>query len=128
MATRMLKVPAMYRRVTETAAAITARGMVRRASRISSPIAEPLSRPPNANAMVDQKITSLSDVAGTKERALRDVADPYRSHETTPSTMTAAATIQLATPPMLFNHLPRARLRTFRQTAIARPAIETVRK
>ena len=41
-----------------------------------SPIVEPLSGPPNANAIVDQKITSFKLVLGTKAFASIGVADP----------------------------------------------------
>ena len=62
-----------------TPAARIARGTVRRASTISSPIVDALSTPPNANAIVDQKMTSLRLVLGTSDAAVIGVADPKRA-------------------------------------------------
>src|ERR1700730_9372448 len=109
-------------------AASTARGTVRRASWISSPIVDPLSTPPKANAMVDQKMTSFRLVLGTNVCAPSGVADPNRFHDTAPSTMRTAAGIQLAIAPTLANHFPTFSPTTFIVTAMARPVIDTAMK
>src|SRR5262245_50407391 len=109
-------------------AASTARGTVRLASCISSPIVDPLSTPPKANAIVDQKITSFKLVLGTNAGADIGVADPKRRHATMPSTMSASAGIQLAIAPRLFSHLPTFRPTTFSVTARTRPLIDTAMK
>src|SRR5438552_12719661 len=109
-------------------AASTARGTVRRASWISSPIVDPLSTPPNAKAIVDQKITSFRLVLGTKASGGIGVADPKRLHDTAPRTMSRPAGIQLAIAPTLFSHLPTFRPTTVIMTAIARPVIATAIK
>src|SRR5262249_24790168 len=101
-----LAVPAMYSSVMIAPAARIARGTVRLASWISSPIVDPLSGPPNANAIVDQKTTSFRLVLGTNAVALIGVADPKRRHETRPSTISSSAGIQLAIAPRLLSHLP----------------------
>src|SRR5215471_867881 len=100
----MLSVPARYSTVMRIAAATTARGIVRYASLISSPIADALSTPPYANAIVDQKITSFTLMLGTTEDVVIAVADPKRLQETAPSTISSPATIHAATPPALLNH------------------------
>ena len=56
----------------------SALGMFRRGSRISSPIMDALSKPLRENAMVDQKMTSLSRVLGTRLSAVNGVAEPKR--------------------------------------------------
>src|SRR2546428_546902 len=99
-------------------AARIARGTIRRASTISSPIVDPLSTPPNANAIVDQKITSLSVVLGASVLAVIDVADPNRIHDAAPKTMRNVAAAQPARAPALFSHLPTFRPTTFITTAI----------
>src|SRR5262245_64217597 len=111
-----------------TAAATTARGMVRRASRISSAIVDPLSTPPKANAIVDQKITSFRLVLGTSDAASIGVADPKRLQDTAPSTINRPATIHAAMPPALFSHLPTSSPRTLTVTANVRPIIDAVMK
>ena len=65
----------------KAAAVRIARGTVRLASTISSPIVDALSTPPNANAIVDQKMTSLKPVLGISDAAVIGVADPYVIHE-----------------------------------------------
>src|SRR6059036_3735661 len=95
-----------------------ARGTVRRASWISSPIVDPLSTPPNANAIVDQKITSFSVVLGRSECDVIGVAGPNRTHHTTPNTMRNVAGTQAAIAPALFNHFPTFSPTTFITTAI----------
>ncbi len=67
--------------VMNAAAVRIARGTVRLASTISSPIVDALSTPPNANAIVDQKMMSLRPVLGTSDAAVIGVADPYVIHE-----------------------------------------------
>src|SRR5436190_16834749 len=112
-----------------TAPAInTARGIVRRASWISSPIVDALSTPPKANAMVDQKITSFRPVLGTNVSAVMGVADPKRLHVRVPRVSSAKAGMQLASAPMLFSHLPTLRPTTFSVTARVSPDIATVMK
>src|SRR4029450_9426161 len=110
-----------------TAAATTARGMVRRASRISSPIVDALSTPPKANAIVDQKITSFRLVLGMSDAVSIGVADPKRDQDTAPSVINRPATIHAATPPALFSHLPMSGPRTFTGRANASPIIEAGR-
>src|ERR1043166_3596631 len=127
-ATNTLDVPAMYNSVISAPAVSTARGTVRRASTISSPIVDPLSTPPNAKAIVDQKMTSFKLVLGTNAWAPIGGADPNRLHDTAPSTMSTAAGIQLAIAPTLFSHLPTFRPTTFNVTAMTRPVIATAMK
>ena len=95
---------------------------MRRASRISSPIVDPLSTPPNANAIVDQKITSFRLVLGTSVCAVIGVAVPNRRHEIAPSSISTSAGIQPARAPTLFNHLPTSSPTMFIAAAIVRPA------
>src|SRR6185436_13901555 len=102
--------------------------MVRRASSISSPIVDALSTPPNANAIVDQKITSLRLVLGTNAPASIGVADPKRLHEIAPRTKSAPAGIQAASAPTLLSHLPMFRPTTLRVTARTSPPIATAMK
>ena len=102
--------------------------MVRRASTISSPIVDPLSTPPNANAIVDQKITSFSVVLGSRVRGVMGVADPNRIHHSAPNAMRKVAGTQPATAPALFSHLPTFRPTTFIITAIVKPARATMMK
>ena len=109
-------------------AASMARGTVRRASSISSPIVDPLSTPPNANAIVDQKITSLRPVLGTSDEGVIGVADPNRYHDTTPRPISSSAGIHPAIAPTLFSHLPTFSPTTFIVTAIARPTTATAMK
>src|ERR1044071_8839867 len=122
------KVPAMYSTVITAPAVRIARGTVRRASLISSPIVDPLSGPPNANAIVDQKITSFRLVLGTNAFDGIGVADPKRRQAITPRTSSSSVGIQLAMAPTLFNHLPTLSPTTFSVTARARPAVDTVMK
>ena len=82
---------------------------------------EPLSTPPNANAMVDQKITSFKLVLGARVCGVIGVAVPNRLHEIAPSTISTSAGIQPATAPMLFSHLPTSRPTTFMVTASVNP-------
>src|SRR5271169_5113596 len=103
-------------------------GTVLRAFTISSPMVEALSTPPNAKAIVDQKMTSFRLVLGTKDRAVMAVADPKRLKDTTPRPMRTIDGIQPATAPTLFSHLPTFSPTTFMETAIRRPTVETARK
>ena len=127
-ASSMARVPAIYRMVMTAPAARIARGTVRRASTISSPIVDPLSTPPNANAIVDQKITSLSVVLGASAPSVIGVADPNRIQDTAPKTMRKVPTIQPAVAPALFSHLPTFNPTTFITTASVRPASATAMK
>src|SRR5262245_59749301 len=128
IASSTLSVPARYRTVMSAPAVRIARGIVRGASLISSPIVDPLSTPPNANAIVDQKITSFRLVLGTMERASIGVADPKRIHATPASAINSPATIQLAIAPTLFSHLPTFSPTTFIVTAVMRPTEATAMK
>ena len=65
----------------KTAAVRIARGTVRLASTISSPIVDAFSTPAKAKAIVDQKMTSLRPVLGISELRVMGVADPYSSQE-----------------------------------------------
>src|SRR6266851_8959310 len=109
-------------------AARIALGTVRRASLISSPIVDPLSTPPNAKAIVDQKMTSLRLVLGINVACVIGVAEPCRRHEIAPSTISTIAGIHAAIAPTLFSHFPTLRPTTFMVTAIARPTVETTMK
>ena len=91
--------------------------MLRRGSRISSPIIEPLSSPLRENAIVDQKTMSLSRVLGTRLSGVNGVADPKRYQETTASAMRKIAGTQSPTAPALWSHLPTASPRTLSVTA-----------
>ena len=74
-------------------AARIARGTVRRASSISSPIVDPLSTPPKANASVDQKMMSFTCMLGTSACAFIGVAEPNRLHATAPRPISSIAGI-----------------------------------
>src|SRR6476660_8732684 len=100
-----------------TAAATTARGIVRRASLISSPIVDALSTPPKANAIVDQKMTSFKLTLGTSDDAVIAVADPNRAHEMAPIKISALATIHADIPPALLSHFPTSSPITLMDTA-----------
>ena len=114
--------------VITTPALRIARGTVRRASSISSPIVDPLSTPPNAKAMVDQKMMSLRCMLGATACAVMGVAEPNRLHATAPSAISSMAGIHPATAPMLASHLPTFNPTTFIATASARPVIDTAMK
>src|SRR4051794_18027191 len=105
-----------------------ARGTVRRASSISSPIVDPLSTPPNANAIVDQKMMSFRCMLGTSAPPLTGVAAPKRLHAMAPSAISSIAGIQPAIAPALVSHLPTFNPTTFIATVSARPVIETAMK
>src|SRR5262245_59175129 len=87
-----------------------------------------LSTPPNANAIVDQKITSLTLVDGRKLRALRSVADPNRAHADAPSVSSTTTGIHAATAPTLFSHLLTSSPTMFNAAASTSPASETETK
>src|SRR5947199_10661768 len=106
MASSTLSVPNMYMTVITAPAARMARGIVRRASTISSPIVEALSPPPQAKAIVDQKITPLSVVLGTKAAAVIGVADPNRIHATLPNPISSSPGLHAASAPTQRTHLP----------------------
>src|SRR2546425_13238623 len=89
----------MYKKVTMAPAARIARGIVRRASRISSPIVDPASTPPNAKAIVDQKMTSFRLVLGIRVSGVIGVAAPKRYQDTNPSIINNTAAIQPAAAP-----------------------------
>ena len=118
----------MYSTVMTTPADSTARGTIRLASWISSPIVDALSTPPNANAIVDQKITSFRLVLGTSACDPSGVADPKRRHATAPSAIRSSAGIQPASAPALFSHLPTFSPTTFIVTAMASPTVEIAMK
>src|SRR5882672_10624440 len=103
----------MYRKVTMAPAVRIARGIVRRASWISSPIVDPASTPPNAKAIVDQKMTSFRLVLGITVSGVIGVAAPKRYQDTAPSTINNTAAIQPAAAPRLFSHLPTSSPTTF---------------
>ena len=128
IASRTANVPARYNSVMTTAAASTARGIVRRGSRISSPIVDALSTPPKANAIVDQKMTSLRLMPGTSDAVFIGVADPNRIHEIAPSVISSPADIHAEMAPTLLSHLPMSTPTTLIVTAKARPMIDTVMK
>src|SRR5262249_45785546 len=111
-----------------TPAATTARGTVRLASTISSPIVDPLSTPPKANAMVDRNTRSLRCVPGTTAAAVIGVADPYVVHEYSPNAISSATGIQLAIAPALLSHFATFRPTTLSETAMARPTTDTAMK
>src|SRR6185436_11283704 len=94
----------------------------------SSPMVAPLSTPPNAKAIVDQKMTSLKLVLGTMASAVSGVADPNRIHEIAPSTINTVAEAQPAIAPALLSHLPTSRPTTLSVTVTRRPAIATAMK
>src|SRR5690242_17186791 len=104
-----------------TAAVITARGTVRGASTISSPIVDALSTPPNANAIVDRNTRSFRLAPGASVAGVNDVADPYRAHEYRPNPHSSTSGIHPLTAPTLLSHLPMSSPMTFSVTAIVRP-------
>src|SRR5204863_8438602 len=95
------------------------------ASLISSPIVDPLSTPPNAKAIVDQKMMSLRLVLGKNACAFMDVADPNRPQATTPSAISSSAGVHPAIVPALLSHLPTFSPTTFIVTATVRPLAAT---
>ena len=105
-----------------------ARGTVRRAFSISSPIVDPLSTPPKANASVDQKMMSLRCMLGTTAWASIGVADPNRLQATAPSAISSIAGSQPASAPTLVSHFPTFNPTTFIATVTARPVMETATK
>src|SRR6185369_16210952 len=111
-----------------TPAAMTARGTVRRASTISSPIVDALSTPPNANAIVDRKTKSFNAAPGFNDAAVIGVAEPYLVHEYKPNAISRPMGIQPATAPALLSHFPTFNPTMLRTTATARPATATAMK
>src|SRR5882672_4481731 len=109
-------------------AEMTALGTVRRASTISSPIVDPLSTPPNANAIVERNTRSLRRVPGTSAPALIGVADPCFDHEYSPNPISSATGIHPAIAPALLSHFPTFKPTTLSETAIVRPMTETAMK
>ena len=105
-----------------------ARGTVRRASSISSPIVDPLSTPPKANAIVDQKMMSLRCMLGTRAWPVIGVANPNRLHATAPSAISTIAGIHPAMAPTLVSHFPTFNPTTFIATVTASPAVDTAMK
>src|SRR5437763_3584845 len=87
-----------------------------------------LSTPPYANAMVDQKMTSLKLVLGMNARAFIGVADPCRTHERRPSAISSSAGTQPASAPALCSHFPTFNPTMLSVTASVRPIIATVMK
>src|SRR5438093_3010580 len=128
IASRTLSVPSKYITVITAPAARIARGTIRRASTISSPIVDALSTPPKAKAMVDQKMTSFSVVLGTRDSAVIGVADPNRIHAIAPNPIRKTPGVQPASAPTLVSHLPTLRPTPLRITASATPASETMMK
>src|SRR5580765_3172129 len=118
----------MYITVMIAAAESTARGMIRLASLISSPIVDAPSMPPKANAMLDQNTMSLRPVLGTNAAGDSGMADPYRAHVTSPSAIRSSAGIHAAMPPTLLNHFAMSRPTTFIPTARANPITDTTMK
>src|SRR5712692_4313255 len=112
----------------KTAAVRMARGTVRRASTISSPIVDPLSTPPKAKAIVDQKMTSLRPVLGTSDRAVIGVADPYLIHEKNPNARRSEIGTHAASAPTFVSHFPMFKPTTLSATAAVRPTTDTARK
>src|SRR5258708_30231837 len=111
-----------------TPAVMTARGIVRSASTISSPIVDPLSTPPNANAIVERNTRSLSPVPGVSVCAVMGVADPDFIQEYRPNATRNPSGIHPAIAPALLNHFPMLSPTTLSATAIVRPTTETVMK
>src|SRR5262249_20508655 len=93
-----------------------------------SPIVDPLSTPPNAKAIVDQKMTSFRLVLGANASGGIGVADPNRLHEAAPRTITTPAGIQLAIAPTLCSHVPPFSPTTSIATAMTRRVIATAMK
>src|ERR1700722_10338907 len=87
----------------------SARGMVRRGLSISSPMNEPVSQPPKAKKMVDQKMAFLRDRCGVKAEAVKWVAGPKRAAETAASTTRMRMGSQLPVEQTLLSHLPASR-------------------
>src|SRR6202030_2281090 len=76
-------VPTMYISAISAPAANTARGSVRRGSRISALIADTSSRPVNAKAICDQKFTVSQFQCGSMFETVKCVTDPWRGHRIT---------------------------------------------
>src|SRR5689334_9582001 len=89
---------------------------------------DPLSTPPYANAIVDQKITSFKLVLGTSACGVSAVADPCIRHAAAPRTISTIAGSHPAMAPTLFSHLPTFNPTTFIVTATIKPETATMRK
>src|SRR6267378_2198539 len=72
---------AIYINAMSAPAANTARGRVRRGSRISALIAETSSSPVNANAICDQKLTVSQSQCGSMFATVNFVSDPWPIHD-----------------------------------------------
>src|SRR5664279_5069401 len=124
IANRMLAVPTIYTAAIIGAASASARGMVRRGSRISASIKEAASGPVKAKANAVQKMTSARRNDGTIVCRLMAVAEPKRHHVTSASTISSTIPSQRATAPAPFNHFALASPRTLRMVAPRITAIE----
>src|SRR5580698_405538 len=87
-------------------AIVRARGMVRRASLISSPINEPVSTPPNAKKIVDQKIAFLKSACGMRLSEEKLVAEPWYFAKIAASISSTETGIHAPREQQLFNHFP----------------------
>src|SRR5260221_12347769 len=112
----------------KTAAVRMARGNVRLASTISSPIVDAFSTPAKAKAIVDQKITSLRPVLGISDCRVMGVADPYFIQEKNPNASSRHSGTHAASAPTFVSHLPMFRPTTLSATAAVRPNTDTARK
>ena len=105
-----------------------ARGMVRRASRISSPMNEADSKPVRAKAMVAQKIRSRRCRPGVRLSRLKVVAGPSRSQAVAPIPISRSVATQRACAPAVFSHLPTCSPTRLSQVPSASPRVEATMK
>src|SRR5579863_547954 len=102
--------------------------MLRRGLRTSPLMNEIASGPVHANAMTDQKMTSLRANPGCNVCGVMRVAAPNFHHANKPMPINSSVTAQRLTPPALFNHLPTSSPSTLRIVASVSPAIATAMK
>src|SRR5262249_52266443 len=107
-----------------TPAKSKARGMLRRASLISSAISDADSEPISAKMMTDQKTMSATRVDGMKLRGANEVAEPKCFQAAKPRTITMNVGTHMATAPRLCAHFARLRPRILRTVKAMRTTTE----
>src|SRR5579863_10020987 len=94
IAARTLAVPRMYIAAIAGAANARPSGIERRGCLISPPMNDAASGPVHANAITDQKMTSLKPNVGMSVVALIGVADPNLCQATMPMAMSTIVAVQ----------------------------------
>src|SRR5262249_16895694 len=109
-------------------ATIRARGIVRRASLISSPMNEAASEPLKAYRMVAQTPSVVKLNEGVKLGAVKDVEEPNFAHAIIVTTHNRLTGIQTPSAPRLLSHLPIFRPTMLRASASPTPKNEKAMK